>query len=72
MTTTLDIHATVLVAINNDSEIVFPVIMEDAPVHLPENGYRRQDHTCPYFAEANEWPNTAVLHGGGRPFSLRR
>jgi hypothetical protein len=54
MTTTLDTHASALVAIVVDGELVFPVIIADAPVHLPKNGYRRQDHTCPYFAEAKE------------------
>lgn len=32
-------------------EVVFPVIMEDEPLHTEANRYRCTDHTCPCYGE---------------------
>jgi hypothetical protein len=54
MTTIIDTTTTALVATVVDGEIVFPVIMEDEPVHTAENGYRCDDRSCPCWRESRE------------------
>lgn len=52
-------------------EIVFPVIMEDDPIHTETNGYKCTDHTCPCHKEVQERREGLPLNGN-RPFSLLR
>ncbi len=62
---------TALVAHVVQGEIVFPVIMEDEPVHTEANGYRCKDHTCPCYVEAAARRERAALNGN-KGFSLLR
>lgn len=52
-------------------EMVFPVIMEDEPLHTEANGYRCKDHTCPCNKEEQNRREDLPLNGN-RPFSLLR